>query len=343
MFVQPSRLVTQGACTLLGMLAIGACDAPVNSTDLRPEGDPEVLTVMVFNDAVDGVLEGATFCRVGDNKRPGFVGISSVGLSEQVCDDDINVPATTVTDAVPTGWYVRVMFDELLDPNVEELTEIVDPDTNQPTGTFEGHIKNTKPVTLKCAGADVPYDGYYSPSGNAVTWPVGPSLFIQPQDLSTIATSAECTLSINDIVTDKDGNKVPTAQAADPNYKWNVAALELIGTDPAPAEGTDPPPEVAVGGAVVLAFNAFVDAASVAAAEIVLKEGTDCTTAAAGTAKAATAAADAADPTVIVVSPTLTAGKTYFLSFTPDAMVADVAGGTAALPAIDLCFTAVAP
>ena len=344
MFVQPSRLLTQGACTLLGMLAIGACDAPVNSTDLRPEGDPEVLTVMVFNDAVDGVLEQATFCRVGDNKRPGFVGISSVGLSEQVCDDDVNVPATTVTDAVPTGWYARVMFDELLDPNVEELTELVDPDTNQPTGQFEGHIKNTKPVTLKCAGADVPYDGYYSPSGNAVTWPVGPSLFIQPQDLSTIATSSECTLSVNDIVTDKDGNKVPTAQAADPNYKWNVAALELVATDPAAAEAGDPPPEVVVGGTVILAFNAFM-ADSIEDAEIVLKEGTDCTTAAAGTVKAgSTSAADPDDPTALDVTLAgLTAGKTYFLSFTPDAMVTDSAGGTAALPAIDLCFTAVAP
>src|ERR1043165_6551407 len=69
MFVHPSRLLAQGTITLLGF-AIGACDAPVANTDLRPDGDPEVLTVLMFNNACDGVLEGATFCKTNDNKRP---------------------------------------------------------------------------------------------------------------------------------------------------------------------------------------------------------------------------------------------------------------------------------
>lgn len=339
MFVHPSRLLAQGTITLLGF-AIGACDAPIASTDLRPEGDPEVLTVMVFNDAVDGVTEQATFCKLNDNKRPGFVGISSVGLSEQVCDDDLSVAATEVTDAIPTAWYVRVMFDELLNPDVEELTEIIDPDTNQGTGVFEGHIKNTKPVTIKCNDVDVPYDGYYAPSGNSVTWPVGPSLFIQPADLTTIPTGANCTLTINDAVVDKDGNKVPTAQAADPNYKWGVAALELVGSDPAvPAPGDPAPAIAAADGVVALTFNGFIDAASLAAAEVVIKEGADCTAAATGTAKAATVA-DAGDGQSVVISAAWTAGKAYFITFTADAAVADLAGGTATLAPLDLCVTA---
>jgi len=347
MFVTPSRLLTQGTATLVGLFAIGACEAPVASTDLRPAGDPEVLTVMVFNDAVDGVAEGATFCKVGDEKRPGFVGISTVGLSEQVCDDDLSKGATKVMDAVPTAWYVRVMFDELLDPDVEELTEIIDGDTNVGTGIFEGHIKNTKPVTIKCNDVDVPYDGYYSPSGNNVTWPVGPSLFIQPQDLATIPTSANCTLVINDIVVDKDGNKVPAGQAALPDYSWVVDPLKLVATDPAPPDAGDPPPAIAAAdGAVVLSFNGFIDAASIAAGEVVLKEGADCATAATGTARNASVvdAGDGVSAAVLcancnATAGTWNAGKFYSLTFSADAQAADLAGGAGPV-ALDLCFGA---
>src|SRR6202042_2484260 len=89
-----------------------------------------------------------------------------------------------VTNADPSAWYVRIMFDELLDPNVETLVPNIDPTTMMPDGTFTGTLANTLPVTLQCtdaAGAmqDVPYDGYYSPSGNALTNPLGPSLFIK--------------------------------------------------------------------------------------------------------------------------------------------------------------------
>jgi len=339
MFVHPSRLLAQGTITLLGF-AIGACDAPVANTDLRPDGDPEVLTVMIFNDVENGVLEGATFCKANDNKRPGLVNVTSLGLSEQVCDEDTAKPATEVTDAIPTAWHARVMFDELLNPDVEELVEIIDPDTNMGSGIFEGHIKNTKPVSIKCNNVDVPYDGYYDPSGNNVTWPVGPSLFIQPTALQDIPTGAECTLSINDVVVDKDGNKVPTGQAADPNYKWGVAALELVATDPAaPAPGDPPPAIAAADGVIAITFNGFIKADTLAAAEVVIKEGADCTAAPTGTAKAATVA-DAGDGQSVVISTTWTAGKAYFITFTADAAVTDLAGGGLTLTPLDLCVTA---
>jgi hypothetical protein len=339
MFVHPSRLLAQGTITLLGF-AIGACDAPVANTDLRPDGDPEVLTVMLFNDAENGVLEGATFCKVNDNKRPGLVNVTSVGLSEQVCDEDLAMPATEVTDAIPTAWHARVMFDELLDPDVEALVEILDPTSGMGTGIFEGHIKDTKPVTIKCNNVDVPYDGYYDPSGNNVTWPVGPSLFIQPTALQDIPTGAECVLTINDSVVDKDGNKVPTGQAADPNYKWQVAALELTATDPAaPAPGDPAPAIAAADGVVALTFNGFIDAASLDPAEVSIKEGADCTAAATGTTKTP-AVADAGDGQSVVISTNWVAGKAYVVTFNAGAAVADLAGGALTLTPLDLCVTA---
>src|SRR5438093_3799269 len=105
-----------------GVLALGACSDPVQRTDLRPEGPPEVLAVLVQNDPVGGVLESATYCAPGDEKRPGLVGLPDF-TSHQICPDDLSQGATEVTDAWPDGWYVRIMFDELLDPNIEQLID----------------------------------------------------------------------------------------------------------------------------------------------------------------------------------------------------------------------------
>ena len=101
----------------------------------------------------------------------GSVGLPDFTLTS-ICDEDPSKPAAMVANAYPDGWYVRVMFDELLDPDVEELIEILDPDTGDGTDTFTGSIANTQPVILECesvAGGfiEVPYDGYYSPAGNS--------------------------------------------------------------------------------------------------------------------------------------------------------------------------------
>src|SRR5690606_23981306 len=133
-----------------------------------------------------------------------------------VCDEDLSVGAEPVSDATsggaePTSWYVRVMFDELLDPSVEELVDVLDPVTMLPTGQFVGSLLNTQPVVLRCdndgdgAGApvEIAYNGYYSPSGNRVTWPLGPSLVIQPIEPRDVATSATCTVELKDNFTDK--------------------------------------------------------------------------------------------------------------------------------------------
>jgi len=208
----------------LGLAAWGACATPEELSDLRPAGDPEVLTVLVAdkgpdpdNDGLVGsgqadVTETATFCKTGDNKRPNFVNYPLALGGTQLCPDDLSMGVAEVTDAEPLEWYVRIMFDELLNPDIEELIPILD-DNGIETGTFSGTLANTQPVTLTCNGTAVPYDGFYGPEGNTLTWPVGPSLFIQPLDSSGIATGSSCEVSIKDIVKDKDGNSVPATSA----------------------------------------------------------------------------------------------------------------------------------
>ena len=76
-----------------------------------------------------------------------------------------------------------------------------------------GTLKNTLPVTLSCGGSDVPYDGYYQPAGNKLTWPLGPSLFVQADDPTSVPTGTECTITLDpSVIKDKDGNPVPTDQ-----------------------------------------------------------------------------------------------------------------------------------
>lgn len=362
MFVS-TRLKTQGAAvTALSLLALGACDAPAQNTDLRPEGDPEVLTVLVFNDAVDGFLETATFCKQNDAKRPGTVGIVAFGVAIPICDidlangagfrddkgtanpsDDTFTPGI-VEDAVPTSWYVRIMFDELLDPDTAETLEpILDPDTMEETGVFTGSLEETQPVTLSCGGTDVPYSGYYSPSGNTVTWPLGPSLVVQPLDTSAVATGAECTLSIKDTLKDKEGNSVTSSQRGP--FTFNVAGLAATAIDPEPADPGDEA-TIAPEAPVLVSFNHFIDAASLTPAEVTILEVADCE-ATTGTTRTAVIAASADDPLSLEISstPTVPAGlawtpeKFYRVTFADDVEVSDLAGGTGTdLAGVSVCF-----
>src|ERR1051326_15101 len=146
---------THGVVVAVGALVLGACTDPTQRTDLRPDGPPEVLAVLVMNDAAANLLESATFCKTkapndgsantGDEKRPGLVGLPDFS-SHQICPDDLTKGVDELTDAAPQGWYVRLMFDELLNPDIEDLIPI-DDDNGQPTGTYTGTIANTHPVT----------------------------------------------------------------------------------------------------------------------------------------------------------------------------------------------------
>lgn len=251
----PTRPKTLGAA-ILGALALSACDDPVAATDLRPEGDPEVLAVLVFNDTVNGAVESATFCKPNDAKRPGKVGIPAYGISPIICPVDISKSPPELTDAWPDQWYVRLMFDELLDPDIETLEPILDAMGNS-TDTYSGSLATTQPVTLQCEDvsgnlADVDYDGYYSPSGNAVTWPLGPSLVIKPLDPMIVPVRSECQVTIKETVKDKDGNSVPAAQRGP--YKFKIAPVSVIAVAPSDGDTINP-----ADGGVEIDFNVEID------------------------------------------------------------------------------------
>lgn len=251
----PTRTRALGAA-VLGTLALGACDDPVAATDLRPEGDPEVLAVLVFNDTVNGAVESATFCKPNDPKRPGKVGIPAYGISPIICPVDIAMSPPELTDAWPDQWYVRVMFDELLDPDIETLVPILDAMGNK-TDNNTGSLAATQPVTLQCqdvngALVDVDYDGYYSPSGNAVTWPLGPSLVIKPNDPTIVPVESECQVTLKEIIKDKDGNAVPEAQRGP--YKFKIAPVSVVAVAPGDGDTINPSD-----GGVELDFNVEID------------------------------------------------------------------------------------
>ncbi|MDB4953859.1 MAG: hypothetical protein JWO36_1428 [Myxococcales bacterium] len=254
---------TRGVVTALGALTFVACTDPLQRTDLRPDGPPEVLAVLVNNDPVNSLSESATFCKVSDDKRPTLVGLPD-GTVHTICSDtDPAKGADEVVDAAPQGWYVRIEFDELLNPDVEDITPILD-DTGQPSGTYSGSIANTRPVTLQCESSitgatglvDVGYDGYYSPAGNNVTWPLGPSLVIKPNDPTTIGAGKECQVTIKDNVLDKDGNPVPAAQRGP--YKFKVAPIQVVALAPADGDAVDPQ-VVAVDQGIEVTFNTNID------------------------------------------------------------------------------------
>jgi hypothetical protein len=241
----------------LGALTLAACTDPAQNTDLRPEGPPEVLAVLVMNDAAGMLNETATFCKTGDEKRPSLVGAT------QVCPDDLSAGADEVTNAYPDGWYVRIMFDELLNGDVETLTEVIDDATGEATGSYTGSIADTHPVKLECESinggmVNVDYDGYYSPSGNRVTFPLGPSLVIKPNDPTLIATNTSCQVTINDNVLDKTGNPVPAEQRGP--YKFKTAPIQVVVIDPSD-KATIPASQMTTDG-VYVQFNTTVDPAS---------------------------------------------------------------------------------
>lgn len=221
------------AVATIGVLALSACSDPVLNTDLRPAGPPEVLAVLVLTDASSKLVETATYCKPNDELRPTLVGLPDF-TTQQVCPETGD-PAP-VTTAYPDGWYIRIMFDELLDPSFEELTPIIDADTGKETGSYTGSIVAAHPVTVQCRSSasnqfvNVDYDGYYSPSGNRITWPVGPSIVIKPNDPTVIATNTECQVTLNDAITDKQGESVPAAQRGP--YGFKIAPITVIAMDP---------------------------------------------------------------------------------------------------------------
>lgn len=274
-----SRYRTQGVLAVgLGILTCVACSSPDLKTDLRPEGDPEVLTVMAHN-GVDS-SEVAMYCHydasgVRDVKAPGFVGdpVTGGGI---VCPEkqsdftaaDMDPRAATTDDPdliFNVDWGVRIMFDELLNPDVETL------DCNE-DNICSGSLESTLPLRLTCGATNtvVHYTGYYVPNGNRDTFPLGPSLFIKPviSEL-TFPTGTPCKVAINDNVVDKDGNKVPTDQKS---FDFKIADLALV--DTFPHDSATPATVDGYSGFIGLAFNAAIDDTSFDLADVQVLDGT---------------------------------------------------------------------
>lgn len=238
---------TVAAAVCAGAALVG-CSDPDLPTDLRTSGPPNVTTVLIGSDLTSTVdpnpggfsrlLETATFCRLNDNKRPKTVSLPDI-RSITVCPVDLSKPAEEngTAEGAPPGWYVRIAFDKLLDPRIEDLVPVLDSMGNQTgtIGTFRGP-NMTQPVTLKCNGVDIAYDGYYAPGGNGVSWPVGPDLFIAPLRPTDAPTGATCTVSIRDNVHNKAGESVPADQR---DYTFKIAPMALRFAVPDPAEADD--------------------------------------------------------------------------------------------------------
>lgn len=325
--------------TGLGLLALGACAEPELNTNLRPEGDPEVLTVLVYSDSFsDGgtVLEKAVYCKAGDDKVPTLVGLPDA-TAVFLCPEDGSAPEA-VEDANPLRGQVRVVFDELLDPTIEELFDSeTGGDCTAESASCFGSIAAANPVEFECtapggAAVAVAYDGYYAPNGNSVSYPPGPSLVVQAQE--PIPSGGSCTVTLNtDNIKDKDGNTVPTDQTV---FSFTVSGLALVASDPEPS---DPPAEISTDGFVTLLFSNYIDLATIDATEIVVNDGT-------AEVPVVVALAGDAPNTAVVIAPASgwVDGTSYTLTIPTDSEFADEAGGTLTFTEdFVLPFTAVAP
>jgi hypothetical protein len=261
-----STVVAAGAV----MSALLGCGDPDLPTDLRTSGPPNVTAVLVMSDletgidpdsekagALDRYLEDATFCRLNDDKRPRLIGLQD-GRTTEVCPDDLTKKAMDdgVAAGAPPVWFVRIVFDKLLDPSIEDLEPVLD-QSGMPTGQVFGTLRKTQPVTLKCNDIDIAYDGYYVPNGNKESWPVGPALFIAPLAPTDAPTGASCTVSIKESVHNKANQSVPSEQR---NYSFQVGPMGFRFSDPAPADSNDGSITLTPTTPIDLFFTAAVDA-----------------------------------------------------------------------------------
>ena len=334
------------------LVGVAGCDDPVQGTDLRKEGSPSVTVVMVQTDPRVTTFETATYCKIGDIKRPGFVGSVPTYRTSQVCDDDLAVAAETdgSAQAAPSSWFVRVVFDRLLDPNVEELIPQLDA-MGEPTGLTIGTFAGTQPVSFKCGGIDVPYDGYYVPNGSNLSWPLGPALFVKPLKADSVATGTKCEISLKGNVTGKKGEAVASTDPA--KFAFDVAVLKLLSS--VPKGGTtgieqDSTSEVAFTfNANLLAMTGAVDPAQVTLVSkpnLPMDEPDDSICAAGAVGTVEDPYTDVSRRVMIVgdngapdAMHAFQLGRTYRLEFKAGAIATAKAGGTATVSlAKSICF-----
>lgn len=315
------RYRTQGPLAVgLGILAAGCLSEPDLKTNLRPEGPPEVLAVLIDEEAAFCKYVGTTL----DEKGPGLV------QGVQVCPQD-QADFTAPAELAPLGFSLRIMFDELLRGDDVETLNCLDEEGNLSDPLIcVGSIATTLPVELRCSGTSAVYDGYYYPNGNKESFPVGPALVVESDTNSTgAATGTECTLTINEVVKDKDGNVVASGAGID-TFNLKIQDLTVVGTDPEDAEAVEDRGVIAGGDSIVFGFNAPIDDTSIAAADFEIVD-------MAGAVVASDFAVTGTDIEIFGAA-ALPAGQ-YTARLKSGAEIAEVNGGTLTLSAdVDVRF-----
>lgn len=250
-----SRSVCARALVLAMIAAVAAgCTDEELQSELDTKGPPRVTLVTV---------------ETGDGEVPAYCPDADADKISVVCFDgagNYSFDASDTVLAAPIGGFVRVAFNELLDPDrAEQLVPVLD-EMGQPerdpygNEVKRGTLVNSQPVILTCDDQPVAYDGFYNPSGNHLSLPPGPSLVIRP--VEALPTGATCTVEVVQGesnpgfgVFDKAGNPVSTEDSGP--YSFQVGPLAVTGASPASAsEG------VALGVEPLVTFNVPIDPAS---------------------------------------------------------------------------------
>lgn len=266
-------------------VAMGAgagCGSPQeDQPELRADGPPDVLAVLVARDRFlpsSHFLEEATFCRLGDSKRPGRVVLPLPDtLDVDVCPAELGEGAPVFEKAFPAFWYARVVFDEQLDLESEPDEERV-ASARGVDGSSAALADEKAPVLLNCNGLPVAYSTVYTGAGNRQSWPLGPSLRIRPQVPSAIPAGATCEITLNDaVIFDKQGEPPQLSQLGPYRFKVAPIGLQIPYGAAAAAYGTSGvPPFLASGNPPFrLNFNAYLKPGSFTASDVRVFRGAD--------------------------------------------------------------------
>lgn len=290
-----------GLGLLMGPLLIG-CSDNQNSTELIPEGPPEILQVFVTERIMSGSAT-RTAAQLAFGSHPEL---------DETDDGTVN------TAVARAGQRIRIVFDELLVGNDIEEIACADgtfsavprgatPDdvaacagevealgdcrdicigANGPVGILDENDDGaaddfrmlSDAVTITCDGTTIPWNdqqSFYQPSGNQLIGAgplgvnsLGPALVVIPQ--SGLRAGAACSIELSPNIVDKDDIR-PCADGGsgcNPGdisaIAWSVEGLAVSGSDPL-NNATNVNPALANGNANVLVqFNAAIDAATVA-------------------------------------------------------------------------------
>ncbi len=355
----------------LAFTALGAgCSDPKNSTDLHPEGPPEILQVFVVESGKsslafgshpdlpddDGVVTNAS-ARSKQKIRIVFDELlRGNNLEEIACADGSwsKVPVGTTPDDIAkcsgspeeiAGKCTAVC--QSADGPIGILDEVGSAGIAEPDGAVDDTRMIAGVVTITCDGTEIPWDqqqSFWQPSGNQqiTAGPLGvdslgPAIIIVPTQ--GLRAGATCTIDMDPSVVDKDdirpcASKGGTCTPGDFSaISWTVEGLNVVGTDPRQDQTNV---KLTANGSTdanaLIQFNAAIDEATVASAVTVADESATFPLCAdnGDTPPCTTATLNQADPTLVNI--VIKGGYTpnNMHTITVDTTIADIFGGNLA-------------